>query len=256
MVGAIEDLTIRRGVDPRDYLLIAGGSAAGLHAAAIARELGMKRTLIPNVAGVLSAYGIATGDIRFGFARGLFTSSDQFDHERVNAILTDLRNEGTDYLARMRVPPDRRTLHFTTEARYAGQVWQLTLPLPRTPITPGHGLVELVEAFHRLHEHHYTVRASDPVEFTEWNVLATGRMAADASNMTATRHDQRPSRRRVFLKDAGGHVEIPVHAATSLIPNETIHGPALIESQLTVALVPLNTKAHITSDGGLMIALG
>lgn len=256
MVAAIEDLTVRRGVDPRGYLLIAGGSAAGLHAAAIARELGMRRVLIPHVAGVLSAYGIATGDIRFGFARSLFTSSDRFAHDQVNAVLTALEAEGSAYLERMRVPPDRRGLRFTAEARYAGQVWQLTLPLPSTRITPGDGLAGLVEAFHQLHERHYAVRAADAVEFTEWNVLATGHVSEQDRHVTdRTRQGERPGQRRVFLKDAGGHVDIPVIAVSDLTPGQVVPGPALLESQLTVALVPQGSQARKTASGGVMIAL-
>lgn len=255
MVAAIEDLTVRRGVDPRGYLLIAGGSAAGLHAAAIARELGMRRVLVPHVAGVLSAYGIATGDVRFGFARSLFTSSDRFAHDRVNAILAELREEGTAYLQRMRVPPDRRHLHFTAEARYAGQVWQLTLPLPATRITPGDGLAELVEAFHQLHERHYTTRAGDPVEFTEWNVLTVGQVSEPGRDAIASATPDGAARqRRVFLKDAGGHIDIPVHAVTDLAVDQVVQGPALLESRLTVALVPKEWHAWRVGGGGVMLA--
>ncbi len=258
MVGAIEDLTIRRGVDPRGYLLVAGGSAAGLHAAAIARELGMKRALVPDAAGVLSAYGIATGDIRFGFARSLFTNSARFDHDGVNAVLAELRAEGIAYLDRMRVPHDRRELRFTAEARYAGQVWQLTLRLPGDRIDGDAGLADTVERFHRLHEHHYAVRAADPVEFTEWNLMAIGhaetgtdQAARDASSGTA------PARtRRVFLKQAGGWTEIAVHDGASAEIGAIIAGPALVQTRLTVALIPPGCTGRMTARGGLMIEIG
>lgn len=258
MVGAIEDLTIRRGVDPRGYLLVAGGSAAGLHAAAIARELGMTRALVPDAAGVLSAYGIATGDIRFGFARSLFASSARFDRDAVNAVLADLRAEGQAYLDRMRVPADRRELRFTAEARYAGQVWQLTLRLPHERIAADGGLEELVEAFHRLHEHHYAVRAADPVEFTEWNLMAIGRVAAEAAEPTRSMAAEVPAprRRRVFLKQAGGTLDIPVHDGSALPVGAPLPGPALVQTRLTVALIPAGCTGHMTARGGLMIAIG
>ncbi len=258
MVGAIEDLTIRRGIDPRGYLLVAGGSAAGLHAAAIARELGMKRALVPGVAGVLSAYGIATGDVRFGFGRSLFTSSARFDSLGVNAVLDALRAEGIAYLDRMRVPPDRRVLRFTTEARYAGQVWQLTLRLPHDRIDAAGGLEELVEAFHRLHEHHYAVRADDPVEFTEWNLMAIGRTVANTPPTAAAVPDRAPSpsQRRVFLKQAGGHTEITVYNGDVMPAGMTMAGPSLVQTRLTVVLVPPGCSGRMTAHGGLMIEIG
>ncbi len=258
MVGAIEDLTIRRGVDPRGYLLVSGGSAAGLHAAAIARELGMRRTLVPDVAGVLSAYGIATGDVRFGFARGLFASSARFDHAAVNAVLAELQSEGTAYLDRMRVPEARRSMVFTAEARYSGQVWQLTLRLPAARIEPGEGLAQLVEAFHVLHEQVYAVRANDPVEFTEWNLLAIGHVARDASEAVRAEPVGRaePVLRRVFLQEIGGFADIPVFDGAMLQTGVRLTGPALVQTRLTVALVPPGCSAHVTARGGLMIEVG
>jgi len=257
MVAAIEDITVRRGVDPREYLLVAGGSAAGLHAAAIARELGMSRVLVPGAAGVLSAYGIATGDIRFGFARGLFASSARFDFDAVNIVLKDLEAEGSAYLDRMRVPANRRAMLLTAEARYAGQVWQLTLRLPRPRIEGAAGLAEVVEAFHALHQHHYAVRADDPVEFTEWNLLAVGRSDASAPPCRAV--DQvalAPRHREVFLRETSGVTSLPVHDPDTLIPGICLQGPLLLESRLTVTLVPPDAKVRTFADGGAMIDLG
>ena len=258
MVGAIEDLTIRRGVDPRGYLLVSGGSAAGLHAAAIARELGMRRALVPDVAGVLSAFGIATGDIRFGFARGLFASSARFDHAAVNAVLADLTREGTEYLDRMRVPEARRALQVTAEARYAGQVWQLTLRLPGPTIDGDAGLAALVESFHRLHEQVYAVRAGDPVEFTEWNLMAIGHVDQPGGGTMRPEPAQEaaPGSRRVFLTDLGGFADIPVFDGAALRHGRRIEGPALVQTRLTVTLVPKGCAARITPRGGVMIDIG
>ncbi len=257
MVAAIEEITIRRGVDPREYILVAGGSAAGLHACAITRELGMRRVLVPGPAGVLSAYGIATGDIRFGFARPLFASSRAFDHEAVNAVLAELEAEGSAYLDRMRLPEARRSFLLTTEARYAGQVWQLTLKLPHARIADAAALAELVDAFHALHEQYYAVRADDPVEFTEWNLLATGHVAATQAGGTCRREVMAayPRRRSVFLKSAGGALDLAVHDLAALPPGTSLLGPVLLESSLTVILIPQDARATITEDGGVMIDL-
>jgi len=257
MVAAIEDITVRRGVDPRDYLLVAGGSAAGLHAAAIARELGMSRVLVPSAAGVLSAYGIATGDIRFGFARGLFASSARFDFDSVNTVLNDLEAEGSAYLHRMRVPAESRSMMLTTEARYAGQVWQLTLRLPHPRIEGAAGLAEVVEAFHALHEHHYAVRADDSVEFTEWNLLAVGRAASSSPPPRRERTTAHvPRHRQAYLRETSGVTSLPVHDLDTLDPGTCLQGPLLLESRLTVTLVPPDAKACILADGGAMIDLG
>ena len=255
MVAAIEEITIRRGVDPREFLLVAGGSAAGLHAAAIARELGMARVLVPGPAGVLSAYGIATGDVRFGFARPLFANSARFDFTAVNAVLADLEADGTAYLDRMRVPADRRAFQLTAEARYAGQVWQLTLPLLKTRVADEADLAALLEAFHALHEQTYAVRADDPVEFTEWNLLAIGRADAFGGGEARVVRPMAPQSRSAFIKSAGGMIELPVHDLAGLPPGTRLPGPALVESSLTVVLLPSDAVATITGDGGVLIDL-
>jgi N-methylhydantoinase A len=80
MIAAIEQITVRRGVDPRGFVLVSGGSAAGLHVAEIAKELGIRRVIVPRAAGVLSAFGIDLGDITYNFARSHFASTLEFDH--------------------------------------------------------------------------------------------------------------------------------------------------------------------------------
>lgn len=261
MIGAIEEITVRRGVDPRDFVLVSGGSAGGLHAAAIARELGMRQVIVPRSAGVLSAFGTDRGDIKFNFARSHFASTARFDFDAVNALLQELQEEGVAYLDRMLVPQDRRVLQFTAEVRYAGQVWQLTLPLPGSRIEPA-GLPDLIESFHRLHEQHYSVRAAnDPIEMTEWNLIAIGRalpvaMPALSAVADGAGAEPKPARHQsAFLMEAGGAIDLPVFELELLCQGEAIRGPALIQDKLTVTLVPLAATALITAHQSILIDL-
>lgn len=258
MVGAISDLTVKRGIDPRDYLMVAGGAAAGLHAAAIARELGITRVLVPRYAGVMSAFGILTGDVGFTFGRALFASSVQFDFARVNAMLASLEAEGNAYLDRMGFREAAvRALHLSAESRYAGQVWQLTLPLAQLRIADPGALAAVVESFHRLHETHYSVRsAGDAVEFTEWNVRAVGKMPGTTiPQLPAHTAPHLPRHRRAWFRETGQFVETPVHAAAQLPAGKTITGPALIEDRLTTIVVPPGTSAAVTTYGNVLITL-
>ena len=258
MIGAIADLTVKRGIDPRDYLMVAGGAAAGLHAAAIAADLGIARVLVPRFAGVMSAFGILTGDVGFTFGRALFTASDRFDYAGVNAMLGELVAEGNAYLDRMGIAdPGRRSLSLTVEARYAGQAWQLTLPIPALRITDPSGLAEVVESFHRLHERHYSVRsAADAVEFTEWNLRALGRMPDTIiPEVEAPRATLRSSSKSAYFRAAGGVLDTAVYASVSLPIGATVQGPALIESPLTTVVVPPGARAHRTRFGNIMIEL-
>jgi N-methylhydantoinase A len=259
MVGAISDLTVKRGIDPRDYLMVAGGAAAGLHAAAIAAELGIARVLVPRFAGVMSAFGILTGDVGFTFGCVHFASSDRFDFDAVNYALAALEDEGQAYLDRMGFTEiGERTLELTAEARYAGQVWQLTLPIGALRIPDATALAKVVEAFHRLHEQHYSVRSpSDAVEFTEWNVRAIGLLPdTGVPEIGETSSRSRPARRPVWLRAAGGKIEAVVHDLATLGAGTLLAGPALIEDRLTTIFVPPGARATRTRFGNVMIEIG
>jgi len=261
MVAAIEEITVRRGIDPRDFTLVSGGSAAGLHAAAIGSELGIRTVIVPRSAGVLSAFGIDRGDVKFNFARSFFATSSNFDVEGVNSVLKELEAEGLAYLERMRIPENRRVLEYSAEVRYAGQVWQLTLPLARAHFDGERDLAEMIESFHQKHEQLYSVRAeADPIEITEWNLIAIGRSDAPAatfleSSETASGAKDGSSLRKVYLKEAGGSVEIPVYAFGSIEPETPIAGPALIQDSLTVTLVPPRATAKVSKEQSIVISL-
>lgn len=259
MVAAIGEITIRQGVDPREYVMVAGGAAAGLHAVPIARELGIAKVFVPPVAGVLSAFGILVSDIRSTFSRSLPAATDRFDYAAANAVLAALEDEASAYLDRMAVPPQTREVRFSTEARYRGQVWQITLNLAAARIPDADALAEVAETFHQLHEKLYFVRSGDPIEFTEWSVMAIGRLPrADLDH--GVRRD-RPEggadkgRRDVFMRELGGRASVRVVDGTRLMPGETVEGPALIDQPLTTIVLYPATKATFSPNGGIWIDL-
>lgn len=261
MVSAIEAITVRRGLDPRQFILVAGGSAAGTHIAAIARELGMKEIGIPRAAGVLAAYGIGHSDIRFNYGRSLATNSQAFDREAVNDVLAELAEKGNDYLSRMRVPEDRRELHFSAQAGYAGQVWHLTLPLSRSRFETEADLAALVEDFHQLHERTYSVRAPDDVvEFLEWNVMAVGVSPVPPSPALVGKgqrnQPEASGARPIYISPEHKSIECPVYDLASVAGHSgVINGPALIQEKLTVIFVPDYAHAEVFASGDMLLTL-
>lgn len=259
MVAAIEEITIRQGIDPREYAMMVGGAAAGLHAVPMARELGMKRVVVAPVAGVLSAFGILASDIKSSFSRSFSASSAKFDFAGVNTTLSSLAKDAADYLDRMRVPAGDRSVEFAVEARYRGQVWQLSLALPQGQIADAAALAQVLESFHQLHEKVYFVRSADPVEFTEWSVMAIGRLpkswqsndGANAASGTA-----RSGTRKVYLRELGGVTDLPVYDAGALEIDRPVAGPALIDQNLTTVVLHPGTSAKKSANGNLWIEIG
>ncbi|MEZ5803745.1 MAG: hydantoinase/oxoprolinase family protein [Rhizobiaceae bacterium] len=258
MVAAIEEITIRRGVDPREYVMVAGGAAAGLHAVPIARELGIKRVFVPPVAGVLSAFGILVSDMKTTFSRSVPLSTDTFDFERANEALAGLASESEAYLDRMKVPAEAREIRFSTEARYRGQVWQISLPFDMRRIQGQRDLDRLVEAFHQLHEKLYFVRSSDPVEFTEWTALAIGKLpAAELRHAVhgGSADTAEKGRRAVYMRELGGKADIRVVDGARLAPGSVVQGPAMIDQPLTTIVLYPSTTATYSANGGVWIDL-
>ncbi len=257
MVAAIEEITIRRGIDPREYVMVVGGAAAGLHAVAIARELGMKKVFVPPIAGVLSAYGISVSSMKSGFSRSLAAATDNFDYDRVNATLAELESEGRAYLDRMNIPEGSRILQFSTEARYRGQVWQLSLALEKGRLENEGDLVRVIESFHELHDKLYYVRSGDPIEFTEWSVMAVGQLPATRQDFGGGEQGDhaasaKPSR-QAYMRELGGECELPVYDGSRLKPGVPVVGPALIDQPLTTIVLYPSTVATLTSNGGVWV---
>lgn len=259
MVSAIRDITIKRGVDPRHFTLVSGGAAGGLHAATIAAELGIKHVLIPRAAGVLSAYGIMTGPVKMSFARSHFTRSFNFDFDGVNTLLGKLKSEGEAFLDRMNIDKNHRQFLFAVEARYAGQVWQITLPFV-TESFDEKSVAALVEDFHELHEKFYEVRSSkECVEFTEWGLDATtpdlDEVIAQDESMAKISEEAHIGTNAAWLRAEKAVVNIPIYDGAKLRPGNVVEGPALVQETVTVNFIPSNAKAIYTFARGLMISL-
>ncbi len=116
---------------------------------------------------------------------------------------------------------------------------------------------EIVESFHALHETHYSVRSpGDAVEFTEWTLRAVGRMPETVLPVLASPSAPRERKvRQAWFRETGRAIEVPVHALRSLPAGEVIPGPALIEDDLTTAVVPPGARAVATSHGNILITL-
>ncbi|MCR8547819.1 hydantoinase/oxoprolinase family protein [Salipiger sp. P9] len=260
MVAAIEEFTVRRGIDPREYVMVVGGAAAGLHAVPIARELGMKTVLVPATAGVLSASGILVSDIKSSFSQSQYTTSETFDFDSVNAILSSLEARAAEYLTGMNVAPADREMQFTAEARYRGQVWQLTLPLDGARIEGEEMLEALVERFHKLHEKTYFVRGTDAIEFTEWSVAAIGRLKTGPLDHGTAREADLAGHskgvRQVYIRELGGQIEVPVYDGSKLVPGTRVAGPAIIDQPLTSIVLYADTMAEMADNGTVEITVG
>ncbi len=261
MITAIEDITVKDGINPRDSHLISGGGGTGCHISAIASELGMKRFMVPKFAAGLSAYGGLISDIRWEESATLQTTGSDFALDRVNAILARLRDRGLAFLEHSRIPPERRRIEYVFAGRYEFQSWEIDVPFTvANGALAANDLPQLVADFHQMHERIYTIKdESDPVEFVVWKVRAIGEVGQDGETDEPARPDQAgtpepKTTRPVFVYERGGLVELPIFDGNALGCGARVEGPAVIEEETTTIYLMPDMVATTDAHGNYTVA--
>ncbi|MCS6779461.1 MAG: hydantoinase/oxoprolinase family protein [Geminicoccaceae bacterium] len=254
MADGVRIVSVRRGVDPRGFALLAFGGAAGLHASAVARALGMTRMLVPRLASVLSAYGMLASDLRVELSRSHVGEAHALDADELRALVAALEAEGRARLEAAGFSGPVR-VHRTAEMRYGEQIFEVAVDLDPIPWDAPDLLDRIAAAFHRRHEELYTYALPDRTP-----VLVNLRVAVVGELGAPPTEPARPAgppaapvgRRAIFLER---WVEAPVFAMDALAPGQSIDGPALVESATTTVLLRPGDRARVTSEGWLDITL-
>ena len=259
MIAAIHELTVNEGVDPRDSTLVAGGGAAGLTIASIAHELGCREVLIPRAAGVLSAFGGQHSDIVREMTAPHVTNSKEFDFAGVRRTLDGLRERMRAFEAEL--PQELAgevSRRYFVEARYAYQVWDLSIPLEGDGVEDDAALERLIESFHDAHERIFAVREpGQKIELSQWKGRVT---VGTAKPPLAAERDGASTgglvrQGRVAFFAGLGEVEIAVHLGGELAAGTRIAGPALlIEPETTIVVYP-GWTAHVSELGNYRLEL-
>ena len=172
MVGAVREITINQGIDPRESIVVAGGGAGGLTMSKIAEELGCDRVLVPQTAAALSATGGLLGDVVAEFTVSRRADTNAFDCDAVNEGLADLDRQIEEFFTRMDISAEARMQDYVVEARYPYQVWELDVALPCRRFEGQADVDALVAAFHETHERVFAVK-----ELGQRSSACTGRAA-------------------------------------------------------------------------------
>ena len=260
MVTAIEDVTIWQGVDPREYLLVAGGGASGLHIVPIAQELKMKKIIVPKLSGVLSAVGGLAADMTMSFHVSHFTDNKLFDYEGVNRQLKALEEQSRTFLSRTGIATKNTDIEFFTEARYAYQVWELDIPLRSNQNKDKKALEQLVEDFHSAHERVFGIKEPGQlIEFVNWGAQAIAKVPNVEIKEQPYGGDDPTyalvARREAYFRGLGGLVETPVYRGDKLLCAARINGPAIIEEPTSTLVVSPRSTATVSKWGNYLIEL-
>ena len=260
MANAIRSRTVQKGIDPRGYALVAFGGAGPLHGAEVARELGIREVIVPPHPGITSAMGLLTSDIKVDALRTAFQSSTSLDLARISADIAAMEAEIAARFAADGIAPEARQTARAADMRYAGQGYELRVPLDRGALD--RAMIERALArFHAAHRAEYGhAFEGAPVEIVNLRVVGIGvrpkpadpappRGGSLAAATVATAEvvfaaDGRPARRAT-----------PVLARDRLPVGEAIAGPAIVVQTDSTTVVPPGCTLLADSGGNLVITL-
>ena len=244
---AVRQVSVERGYDPRDFVIIGFGGAGPLHAAEVARSLHIPLLVIPNFPGQFSASGMLLAEPRHDFVRTYYRPLDQTDFSELGGMAADMESQ-----ARKRIgAADIRMRHFL-EVRYTGQ--DFSLPISVDPKCYAQDYRATVgNAFHELHQTRFGYHDPDlALEVVNAHLTALAPSKLCALPPPPRREEPALMGRRPVIFDSHA-IDCPVYRRESLAPGEQIDGPAIIQEYASTTVLFPDDRAEVTVSGELLI---
>lgn len=259
MLNALKLVSVRKGYDPREFALVAFGGGGPMHAASLARELNIKKVIIPLAASAFSAWGMLMTDLRSDDIQTFNAGLVAPDYDAINAQWRKL--EVKAYQDNEEKGVARQDVYFVyyLDMRYVGQDHTVKVRVPQEDISP-ENLSQFIEAFHREHEKNYAFRLDDSgVEIVNMHLASFGRvektpikeMASKPYTLTEAVLEVRP-----VIFELQGKLETTVYLRDRLSGGMTIQGPAIIEEVSASTLVEPGMTARVDNYGDIIIETG
>jgi N-methylhydantoinase A len=238
-MNAIKLISVRRGYDPRDFVLVAFGGGGPMHAAAMLRELRCKKVVIPIYPGVFSAFGMLMSDLQIDTLRTRIIRVDGADLTLLNSMYEEMENQARRSLETEGIGRESIRILRYADMRYLGQEHTVKVPVPNGALTPA-VMANVGAAFHDLHEQAYTFRLASPLEMVNYHVTAVGivnkaevkPVKADGASSGRARKETRA----VHFEGAGA-LNTAIYERDLLPIGKVIAGPAVIEEPSSATVV-------------------
>jgi N-methylhydantoinase A len=249
MAGRIRLMSIERGLDPRDFALVAFGGAGPLHGGALIREVGISTMLVPLYPGVLCALGCVYADLRYDISQTLEKRLDNLGEGELAEIIARQRVQGQAQIDGSQVPVDVTTITHAADMAYAGQIHSL-----RVMIDASWNNQRLELAFNDVYRETFgNTLVGMPVVIVNLRTIAVGRRSSAAlplSRSTATGLPKAASRRPVHFN--GWH-DTPVYLRSDLAPGMAFDGPAIVEQSDTTTVVEPDMLVTVDAKGNMLV---
>jgi N-methylhydantoinase A len=262
MANAVKAVTSERGLDPGAFgTLVAYGGAGPLHAAAVARELGIRQVLIPVAPGHFAACGMLRSDLRNDFTRSVFQQLSEFSFEAIERHYQDMETEGAALIKNSGVPVERIVVQRSVDMRYVGQEHAATLELPHD-LFVSKDRAGIRRLFDESHERLYGYASTEgdaeivSVRSSTQGVVPKAKQKRIERGGDTPPPDAATGSRPVHFQIAGGYLDCPTYARAALKAGNRIAGPVLIEEHASTTVVFPGDTVTVDELGNLVIAIG
>ena len=249
---AVREVSVEKGYDPRDFVLIASGGAGPLHAVAIAQELHIPTVIIPLFPSHFSALGMLMADERQDFIQTYLANLNDVDFRELLTIHSDMQA-----LAEQDIKlKDNMEVEIKLDLRYVGQEFTLSVPVDLAQIENADA-AGIRKAYDDLHELRYAHHAADePVEMVNFRLVATGKRPELTLPDVGSGGEIEPARRPVYFDDPDNPVDCPVYDRQQLVSGQEFTGPALIQEYASTTVMFAGDTCKVTDTGEMIISLG
>jgi len=254
MANAIRALTVERGIDPREFVMVAFGGAGPMHAVFLAEELQIPKIIVPYSPGTFSAWGMLQTDIRHDIVRTFYQGVTETTVAQLASVFADMESRGAAILTAEGVGADARRFARTADMRYVGQEYFVNIPLPGE--VNANMLAALPDRFHQAYHQRYGhSNPEEAIEFVNLRVSAVGSLPKSRPTPDTTTPDALPQRRRtrrVLFKQEEHNTA--VYYRSDLLPGHRFSGPAIIEEPSCTTVVPPGYGVTVDGYGNMIIA--
>jgi N-methylhydantoinase A len=255
MAQAIRTITISRGIEPRDFSLVAFGGAGPMHAVFLAKELGIRETIIPRFPGAFSAWGMLQGDVRRDFTEPYYFLDEDLDTTDMARLLRTVEADALESLESEGVPAARRYAEHAVDVRYLGQEYFLTVPLRSADEPLQEGFLDALGVrFAHAYEARYghsTLGA--PIEVVTLRTRVVGKLeGANAFTIEVATTPTFPHEVRTVIFD-GEELDTIVTERDDLLAGHSFSGPAIVIEATATTVVPPGFSVAVDAHGSLVI---
>lgn len=257
MARSIRTNVLRKGIDPREFTMVAFGGAGPTHAVDIAGQIDIPEVLVPNSPGNFSAWGILTTDVKHDYVQTYVNTVAGVEPATLAAEFEALKDEGSEQLAEEGIPSSDRRFVRSVDVRYVGQEHTLTVPVPDGEIADA-DLEEVTERFDEAHQQQYLHSApEEPKEFVSIRLTAFGSVTSPELPTVEQGSETPPESAFVDERDVhfeeSGFVETPIVDRPALLANNRIEGPAVVEEATSTTVVPPWSTLTVDTYGHLRL---